>query len=51
MDATTIRAMQSLAQELWRRWPELVNTEVSMGELAWLWGTERGRRTAKPDDD
>ncbi len=45
MDATTIRAMQSLASEVWRLRPELVNTEVSMGELAWLWGAGHRNRS------
>jgi GNAT superfamily N-acetyltransferase len=32
--------MQSLSQEVWRRNPALVNSDASMGELAWSWGSE-----------
>lgn len=38
MDKAPIRAMQSLAQEVWRLRPELIASEGTLGELAWLWG-------------
>ncbi len=34
--------MQGLAQELWRREPALVNADATVGELAWVWGTQHG---------
>ncbi len=43
MDEATIRAMQSLAQEVWRLRPELVNEEMTFGQLAWQWAS--GRRS------
>ena len=39
MDASDVRAMQSLASEVWRVRPEVVNVDASVGELAWVWGT------------
>jgi GNAT superfamily N-acetyltransferase len=40
MDSTTLRAMQTLSQEVWRHDPALVNTDASLGELAWSWRSE-----------
>jgi ribosomal protein S18 acetylase RimI-like enzyme len=45
MDETTIRAMQSLASEVWRLRPELTNPGLSHGELAWLWGAGHRRQS------
>ena len=39
MDASDVRAMQSLASEVWRLRPEIVNVDATVGELAWVWGT------------
>ena len=39
MDASDVRAMQSLAATVWRLRPELVNVDATVGELAWVWGT------------
>lgn len=44
MDEATIRAMQSLASEVWRQRPELVNEEVTMGQLAWQWASGHRRQ-------
>ncbi len=40
MQPTTLRSMQALAQEVWRYNPALVNTDATMGELAWSWTSE-----------
>lgn len=42
MEAITLRAMQGLAQELWRRQPALVNADATVGELGWTWGAQHG---------
>lgn len=39
MDAGDVRSMQSLAAEVWRLRPEIVNIDATVGELAWVWGT------------
>jgi GNAT superfamily N-acetyltransferase len=39
-----VRLMQGLAQEVTARRPDLVNTDASVGQLAWVWGM--GRRGA-----
>lgn len=38
MDKTTLRAMQGLAQEVWRRAPQTVNVNGTVGEIAWAFG-------------
>ena len=43
MDKTDVRAMQSLAQEVWRLRPELISSEGSLGQLAWAWGAGHRR--------
>lgn len=40
MNPTTLRAMQTLSQEVWHHDPALVNTDASLGELAWSWRSE-----------
>lgn len=43
MEEVTIRAMQSLAQEVWRIRPEHTNPGATVGELAWEFGTGNRR--------
>jgi GNAT superfamily N-acetyltransferase len=38
MDPATLREMQGLAQEVWRRAPQSVNVDGTVGELAWSMG-------------
>jgi ribosomal protein S18 acetylase RimI-like enzyme len=40
MNPTSLRSMQSLSQDVWRCNPALVNTDATLGELAWSWGSE-----------
>jgi len=40
MDSEGLRAMQRLAQELWARDPAYVDSDASLGELAWIWGAQ-----------
>ncbi len=47
MDEADVRAMQSLAREVWRLRPELIASEGTLGELAWSWGA--GRRNQAVD--
>jgi len=39
--ASDVMLMQGLAQRVTRIRPELVNTDATFGELAWVWGHER----------
>jgi GNAT superfamily N-acetyltransferase len=41
MDSTTLRAMQGLAQEVWRRAPATVNVDCMVGEIAWTFAPPR----------
>ena len=36
--ATDVRHMQALAQSVTSTRPDLVNSDASFGELAWIWG-------------
>jgi GNAT superfamily N-acetyltransferase len=46
MDAATLRQMQGLAQEVWRRDPALVNVDGTVGEIAWALGALQGASEA-----
>jgi GNAT superfamily N-acetyltransferase len=35
-----VRRMQELAAEVWSTWPESVNGEATVGELAWVYGKD-----------
>ena len=45
MDSTTLRAMQGLAQEVWRLAPETIIADGSVGEMAW----GEGQRAGEPE--
>jgi GNAT superfamily N-acetyltransferase len=47
MDTTTLRAMQGLAQEVWRLTPTTVNVDATVGELAWAHGPPQDTSEAK----
>ena len=42
--ASDVTLMQGLAQRVTRIRPELVNTDATFGELAWVWGHERAEQ-------
>jgi len=42
-----LRAMQELARAVWSLDPGAVNTDASLGELAWTWGSGQNRRAAE----
>jgi GNAT superfamily N-acetyltransferase len=37
---TELRQMQELAQQVTARWPELLNGDATVGELAWVWAKD-----------
>jgi GNAT superfamily N-acetyltransferase len=39
---TELRLMQGLAQQVTARRPELLNSDATVGELAWVWGKDLG---------
>ena len=47
MEQASLRAMQRLAQALWRRQTTFVNPEATVGELAWIWGAGRRASASK----
>ena len=42
-----LRTMQKLAVEVWRLDPALVNTDATLGGLAWVWGAGHARSASK----
>lgn len=44
VSASDVKLMQEMAQRVTARWLELVNSDASYGELAWIWGHNRAAK-------